>query len=225
MLNVFCVLIFILFVTTGFLYDDCPAPAPCKCTYDAIECGDRNLGGVPAFHTTSLKQLSSWSLNLSGNSIPGLLCNGFFNLQSFSNGQDIYIDLSSNNIRVNSFCIDAFHGIENNVTWLNLDDNELTSIPFAIGQLKHLETLSVLHNPLTTIDESVIISIRRTLSHISIPNMSTWPDAVQYLTKLITLELQGFSRNIPVDAFKGFRSALVELYLHGFNFTTIPSAV
>ena len=137
----------------------------------------------------------------------------------------VTIDLSNDEIRVNSFCINAFHGIENNVTWLNLDDNELTSIPSAIGQLKHLETLNVLHNPLTTIDQSVIISIRRTLSHISIPNMSTWPDAVQYLTKLITLELQGFSRNIPVEAFKGFRSALVELYLHGFNFTTIPSAV
>ena len=55
--------------------------------------------------------------------------------------------------------------------------------------------------------------------------MTTWPDAIQYLTKLQRLDIRGFSYVIPVDAFKLFRTALTEIYLYCFNFTNVPLAV
>ena len=213
---VLCTLTIFLSATSGFLFDDCPAPAPCQCTSFAILCGDRNLSRIPIFHNTSLKMTRDWELHLYGNSISELKCNAFFNLQSFNNGQNIMMMLSRNTIRVDSFSMTAFHGIENNVTMLILEDNELTSIPYAIGQLKNLETLSLLNNPLTTIDQRIVLSIRHSLTDLSIPlkNVSNWPDVIQYLTKLHYFQIKEFSHAIPVDAFKGFRITLKAFKLH-----------
>lgn len=226
MFYVLFALVLLISTATGFLYDDCPAPAPCTCTYNAIKCGHRHLGRVPVFHNTSLTMRRPWNLQLNGNSISLLQDNEFLELKPFSNGQNISIYLGGNSIRVDSFG-DAFNGLENNVTLLNLDDNDLTSLPYAIGHLKHLETLSLLDNPLTTIDLSVLLSIRHTLTDLSIPlqNLAAWPDAIQYLTKLQRLEIKSFSHDIPVEAFKGFRTTLVKLYLEDLNFTVVPSAV
>ena len=109
------------------------------------------------------------------------------------------------------------------MTWLFLDNNDFISIPSAIGKLKHLETLSLLDNS----HQQVLVSIRHTLTQLqlSLQSLATWPDAIQYLTKLQRLAIKSFSHNIPVDAFRAFRTSLIHLDLDDVNFTTVPSAV
>ena len=213
----------------GFLLqDDCPAPAPCTCGYNGIDCSDKGLTSIPVFRNSSDQMtvlVAEWTLNLESNRLSAIPDNSFANLQSFSNGKNITIRLDRNNLEVNSFDVNAFSGIESLVTGLHLYSNKLTSIPLLISTLTNLRYLELQNNPITNFDG--LLSIRNSLIDlgISLKSVTKWPDVLHYLTKLKRLYFAEFSYNFPVDAFRGFRKSLTHLEISEMPFTTIPSNV
>ena len=219
----------ILSVAGFLLEDDCPAPPPCTCTPRSIDCdnGDINLSKVPIFRNSTTKMTAYWYLLLRNNSL-STLPNGIFdNLHSVTSDRGIDVSLQRNNLSVDGIGISAFRGIADSVLSLNLTDNNLTSIPLAIGNLKRLQILYLKDNPIKSIDSRVFRSLRNTLGYleISLPYVTKWPDAMHYLTSLGGLEIKSFYHTITDDAFSGFRSSLTDLRFRDVSFTTLPSAV
>ena len=219
----------ILSVAGFLLEDDCPAPPPCTCTPRSIACddGDINLSKVPIFRNSTAKMTAYWYLLLRNNSLSALPNGIFDNLHSVTSDRGIDVSLQRNNLSVDGIGISAFRGIADSVISLNLTDNDLNSIPLAIGSLKRLQILYLKDNPIKSIDSRVFRSLRNTLGYleISLPYVTKWPDAMHYLTSLKGLEVESFYHTITDDAFSGFRSSLTDLKFRDVNFTTLPSAV
>ena len=109
---------------------------------------------------------SSWTLNLGYNSLEEIQNNAFDNLQAFANGNNISLQLNNNELE--SFEDDAFAGIDNLVTIIDVSDNMFTSIPAAVAKLTRLNSLLIRNNPVMKTDPLVFIAIRCTLTHLEI---------------------------------------------------------
>lgn len=78
------------------------------------------------------------------------------------------IILSYNSLR--HIDLNAFHGIENNLEYLDLDHNHFREIPEALGQLKKLKYLYLSFNFLASIQNTSFESLCETLKGLSLSN-------------------------------------------------------
>ena len=207
-------------VTTGFLFDDeCVAPSPCTCKDYSIECN--NIDHVPLF-TKPHQQESNLLINLANNRISTIPANAFSNLSTM-NASIITMFLSYNQItQINP---QAFSGIDHAVDYLRLNDNNLTSLPVALGYLTNLRLLDIRHNPITVLDGSVMSQIGKSLEtfELAVHNITNLSYDMRSFKSLraLTLESVPFSRYNNFVAFSGLESLLSLISTHNLNLTTI----
>ena len=177
----------------------CVVPSPCTCNNNNIQCENKHLSKVPVF-TIHNEQFNSIYVDLSYNQLTIIPAYAFTNLSPL-NATDISIDLSNNYI--SNIEPDAFGGIENDVTSLNLHNNYLTYLPLAFSLLSSLRRLNMLRNPLVNFDTLVST------------NFSTIIDDLK-----ITIEV---SASFPDQL--GVENSLTRLDMSYSSFETVPLAV
>lgn len=166
------------------------------------------------------------TIYLDRNSFFRLLADAFLPLESI-NTTDIRFYLHTDKI----FAIEvgAFSGIGQAVTYLDVHDNQLTSIPASFGELTNLHFLNIKQNPLTTLEAPALPSLSRSLTslYISMDFFTEWPSEFHYFRRLADLQFDGYQLpRLPVDALSGSLKATLEtLHISMSKLDRIPSAV
>jgi Leucine-rich repeat (LRR) protein len=152
--------------------------------------------------------------------------NNAFETLSFVNASDVYLILSHNYI--SSIENGAFDGIENVTTELDLNSNNLMTIPFAISKLVNLKTLKIQKNPLRSLDSSVMAHIGQSLTFFSIDlnRFSKMPRELRYLRVLQSLRLNHIPfSHMDMNAFQGVDHTLKTLYLEYSKLEKMPLSI
>jgi Leucine-rich repeat (LRR) protein len=123
--------------------------------------------------------------------------NAFENLMSL-NAIDIELQLNDN--KIHTVESNAFNGIANATTSLQLQNNNLTTLPVAVRHMFNLKKLDIHDNPLHSLDASVMSNIGRSLTYFSLDlgHFNEWPQELHYLLVLKSLTLN----NIPFFSFR-----------------------
>ena len=221
----FVVCVSLIGMTTAFFFDtNCVASLPCTCSGTVIYCDSKSFSQVPVF-TEHNEESNSLYLYLRYNQLTSIPAYAFQNLSSI-NASSISIYLYSNYI--NNIELHAFSGIENAVTNLDLRYNNLTHLPQALEELSSLITLSLLDNPLVSLDSTIIASIGSTLYALSISagNFSRFPTQLNGLTKLSSLTINNIQFPLlQSTVFHSFEKSLTTLEMSYANFKSIPATV
>ena len=211
--------------TRGFLFDTkCPAPLPCTCRSDVIDCKSKQLSQVPVFSRHN-EQYSPISLYLSNNQLTVIPAYAFTNLSTI-NATVITLYLRHNHI--SNIENHAFSGVENAVKVISLEYNNLTHLPLALTELSSLVYLNLLDNPLFKLDAPILANISRSLNSFSfsVDRFSRFPNELQLLTTLSTLTINGIKfPMVHSTVFHSFENSLTSLEMSHANFESIPAAV
>ena len=178
-----------------------PCPKQCECRVNVIkgkkkkviDCSNRGLVAVPSFK------------GLAGESYDYLLLNKneITNLQSraFRELTVKHVDISGNNIRgVSDNAFKDLSGLQELVA----ENAGLSSVPIALGQLKHLKILRLKDNAINQLNTRVFAPLKN-LHYLDVSNNKldfAYPfTGFQTLKQLKTLKLGGCEiDNMPVDA-------------------------
>ncbi|XP_053391982.1 leucine-rich repeat-containing G-protein coupled receptor 4-like [Mercenaria mercenaria] len=212
------------------LGNSCLAPAPCTCSgsgssYAYISCDRKSLNTIPHFFKAD-KHVSTLYVQLISNHLTTIPNYAFKNLSTV-NATSIRIKLLSNEIST----IDryAFSGIENVTYALDLQNNNLSSIPMAVYNLPALANLYMKGNPLNSLDVFTQSKITNTLKRLNfdLNEFSTWPNELRLLHNLKSLVVSNINfTHLSSEAFQGFEHSLTMLDMqYAANFETIPDAV
>ena len=212
--------------TTGFLFDtNCVVQPPCHCVTSSIFCRNENLQQIPTFSQHS-EYTHLLIVALDYNNLTSIPANAFFNL-SLINTTDIQFSFKHNQIF--QIDIDAFRGIENSVSQLNMNYNRLATLPLALKKLSTLDLLYLENNPLISLDVSVMSSIGKSVTSafsISVDHFPTFPTELSYLHKVSMLAITKIPfTSLDEDVFTGLNESVRELMLFHTNLTNIPSAI
>ena len=142
------------------------------------------------------------------------------------NASYIYIFLANNHIF--NIELHAFSGVENPLTYLHLDNNNLTHLPLALEELSSLNTLYLLGNPLVNLDVTVFANISNKLNafSISVDRFARFPNTLRYVTALSALTVHKVNLpNLHSTVFHSFENTLTYLDMSFANFESIPAAV
>jgi len=214
-----------LSTAAGFLLEGkCLLGPPCECVYNTIACSRRNLTSIPAF-TAAADHYNTIAVTFNFNQLTHVPARSFSSLGT-TGAASIEIKLAWNQIR--DVDQDAFEGIEHAVTYIDLSDNMLTSVPAVLGKLSAIKTLKIEGNPLTSLPATAMMAMGDTLStlNIGLGLFNTWPSQMNLLTMLRSLTVSGLSSNdIPTDAFFNLNTTLQSLTLQGTRLSNIPSAL
>ena len=133
-------------------------------------------------------------------------------------GRVVRLDLSGKSL---SQVVPACIGRLTALRWLNLSDNQLTSVPAEIGQLTSLEELYLDDNKLTSVPAEIgqLTALREL--HLDGNKLTSVPAEIGQLTALTELFLGGNQlTSLPAEI--GQLTALEELNLGGNQLTTVP---
>ena len=213
-------------VTNGFLLTapDCPIRPPCKC-YDRLRdvdviCYSRNITSVHWFNNSTIPRTGckDVSVDFSSNFLSMLPHNAFFNLSIYCNHNitKATILLRDNHLTDSSFENTSFNGIESKIEHIDLSENYITRIPWAMSKLINLIHFAITDNPIHIVDPDVFLGFGHTLDvlSISLPGVQSWPTAFNNLTVLDWLHVDSFKYNVPSYAFIGFEKTLSYLYYY-----------
>ncbi|XP_045161610.2 probable serine/threonine-protein kinase DDB_G0278509 [Mercenaria mercenaria] len=219
-----------------FLVDDhCPAPPPCTCSSIStpqgplfyIHCDYKTLSKMPTFSPLQ-QQYHFYQLRVhfEHNSISYIPEYAFQALTKLSTNH-ILLFLSDN--KISNLNVDAFLGIENTTfVDLELGNNNLTSVPLAVKQIKHIRLLDLTGNPIHSLDSSVLSSIGHSLEvlELDLSLFSEWPRELRLLGKMNYLYLKNTPfTHLNKDAFNGFGQTLVLLEFFGSHLEYFPGAI
>ena len=187
-------------------------------------CDRKQLSQVPVFSRHN-EQNPYLYLYLNNNQLTSIQAYAFQNLSTV-NASNVYVYLSNNHIaNIESH---AFSGIESSVTSLNLENNNLTHLPSALGQLSALTQILLLGNPLSHLDATILanIGIKLTSLTISMGHLSRFPTELNALTKLTSLIIDDIPfQFVHSTVFHGFENSLISLEMSHTDFERIPAAV
>lgn len=173
----------------------------------------------------SLETAFTLSLYLNNNDISTIDAGDFVDLQ-VSNSTSYAVYLSDNDISV--IDEDAFEGIEGGITLLDLDNNNLTTVPNALRKLTSLFELYLRNNPLKSLATSAILPLSRTIASlgISLDLFNEWPKELHYFRVLSKLYIDGFMEpRLPLNALSGIENTLTVLEITRSGLDRIPSAI
>lgn len=142
------------------------------------------------------------------------------------NCRQLYLDMSSNFMR--DIHPDAFRGVEDKITFLQLENNLLTTVPQALTNLTNLILLDIHDNPIAAFDASVLSPLGNHLQmlHAGSSELKEWPQEFSFLESLQSLRLYHMSlQNLSSDAFKGFQDSLKILEINSTQLNGVPTAV
>ena len=217
--------VFFTGTTSRFLFDStCVAPLPCTCFGNFIECDNKHFTKVPVF-TRHHEQYSSIIVDLGYNQLTTIPAFAFKNLSAL-NATDLSIHVDDNHISMIE--TRAFSGVENVVTYLDLENNNLTHLPLALGELSSLQNLYLLGNPLVKLGASVLGNFSSTLNifTLAINRFESFPDEIRFLSALSSLTINSINfTKINSMVFHGFENTLTYLQMSHAKVNCIPAAV
>ena len=120
--------------------------------------------------------------------------------------------------------LDPAIGDLTNLTTLELYNNQLTEIPTAIGQLINLTTLSLSNNQLTALPQEIGKLANLTELYLSNNQLQALPQEIGGLTNLTTLYLDK-NKLTEVPTAIGDLTNLKSLYLFNNQLTALPTAI
>ena len=138
------------------------------------------------------------------------------------------VDLRFFKNRISKIDIDAFAGIEDELTGLELTSNNLSHIPKALANLRALTSLALNYNPLIKLDPIVMSKLGGSLKtfEFSLGKFATFPHELLYLKSLQILKMNSIPFvSIPIDAFRAFKSNLIWLEINFSQLETVPAAI
>lgn len=210
---------------SNFLLDNqCFVTPPCVCEVLAVQCNYRALDRIPDFKVSDY-HYQRLSIYLKGNNISKIENSSFENLDSI-NASALVLDLSQN--RISDIAIGAFAGVEAKVQEIDVENNDLTTIPEAFGKLLLLESLKIRGNPIRTLATPVTFILSRTVSTLalSLNLFQTWPRELHYFRLLSKLSIDGYQLSrLPLNAMEGFETTLTSLDITHSKLDRIPSVV
>ena len=187
-------------------------------------CSDDGLDEVPEFDVTD-QIFDVLFIQLDGNNISKVPKIAFSNLTR-TNCSDIRIDISSNEIT--SIDDTAFENIEEDVTELQLENNNLTSLPSALGNLRMLKSLSIYGNKIKYFDTYTLQKLGPSLVtlRVGVSDGGIWPKGFRYLFELADLTIRDApTTSLPFDAFLGFEAKLNSLQIENTDLLMVPTAL
>ena len=203
---------------------ECIAPPPCTCLKSSVICSNEGLTEIPEFDVTD-QTFDVLYIKLDGNSISYVPDNAFYNLTK-TNCSDIRIDMSDNEIT--NLSDNSFADVENNITELQLQSNNLTALPRVLGSLRSLSSLSIFKNTIRYFDPVILQNLGLSLTNfrVGMAEDGTWPSGFRYLFELTKLTLQDVhSTSLPFDAFLGFEAMLTSLQIEFTSLSMVPTAL
>ena len=210
----------------GFLLDDqCAIQPHCSCNNDSIRCdySFRRLTQVPAFNVRSI-HVKKIEIDLDANELSVIPSHAFSDLSAI-NATKVELRLYDN--RINQIDMDAFSGIEDELTVLILTANNLSHVPKALASLHALTYLDLNRNPLINLDSMVMSKLGGSLSTLefSLGKFDNFPHELQYLKSLQLLTMNDIPfTSLPIDAFRPFESNLTWLEINHSQLETVPAA-
>ena len=165
------------------------------------------------------------TLELDNNQLTTIPAYVFKNLSAV-NPTSIYLYLDNNHI--SNIEMHAFGGVENLITELSMENNNITHLPRALTELSSLHLLDILRNPLVKLDASVLANFGSSLEYLFIPvdRLSTLSNELHFLTVLSQLTMHGISSpKLDSTVFQGFENSLTSLDMSYAYFERIPTAV
>lgn len=215
-----------MFVRT-FCYTEgtCPAPAPCSCVGELINCEARRLRQVP---TLTKVHDNFHTLNLGTNNIDTILSCSFINL----NLTHLFLDY--NNIR--QIENNAFRGLEH-LKVLHLQHNRLLTLPTALKAFSNLEELDISYNLIDgertengkTVDDftqDVAKHLGKSLTSFKFGDplaLMHWPGILHHLQQLENLYVSGcLIHHLPPLPFRAFEHTLKKLWIEKTQLEQLP---
>ena len=216
-------------VNTFLFANQCAAPPPCSCEfpYDistVLNCNNTQLHAVPAFQPISM-QYYEVEISLDYNQLTSLPAFVFRAIAS-ANASSIMIDLKHN--QISQMDIDAFAGIADKVTVLNMQNNRLTHLPNALSKLISLHELYLLKNPLTNLDGVILKTFGQSLTKFSFSaeHFVSFPTELRLLHSPFNLLISGIPfHNIAPDTFLPGMPPLYRLDINHSELDHIPDAL
>ena len=223
------VLVTVISSTTSFLLqNDCPVNGPCTCLPEHVQCQFKQLKSIPAFKNSSAILMHTLFLNFTGNFISAIPANTFSLLKTVSAySKDIQLLLSDNKLTDTAIDEYAFNDIDDMISYLDLRQNNLSSVPKAVSKLQNLKELYLAYNPIRIVDPQIFTLTGQSLQRLSMPLalILSWPEAFHHLSVLEHLTLIDLRFTLPPNAFQGFTTTLKHLILHRAEFPYVPPPV
>ena len=216
-------------VNTFLFANQCAAPPPCSCEflYDlstVLNCNNTQLHAVPAFQPISI-QYYEVEINLDYNQLASIPAFVFRAIASV-NASSITINLKHN--QISQMDIDAFAGIADKVTRLDMQNNRLTHLPNALSKLISLNELYLLKNPLANLDGHILKTFGQSLTKFSFSaeHFVSFPTELRLLHSPFNLLVSGIPfHNIAPDTFLPGMPPLYKLDINHSELDHIPDAV
>ncbi|KAK3586541.1 hypothetical protein CHS0354_022673 [Potamilus streckersoni] len=192
------------------------APSPCVCQGNVIDCSNKGFHTIPSFNDASLR----YNTLLMGENpiMPRRLANNVFN------GLQIN-ELHLNSANLDTIDANAFAGLENILTTLNLRDNHFTVLPQALVSLHKLSYLDVSLNPISNFTDNTMRLIGDSVIGFTFgdSNLTEWPASLKHLQQLQELDVEGGYFNLlPYGIFHGFEITLRKLTMNNVRLFTVP---
>ncbi|KAH3877176.1 hypothetical protein DPMN_001035 [Dreissena polymorpha] len=151
--------------------------------------------------------------------------NAFENIDT-TNATHITLVLSQNGI--SAIDDNAFNGIETEITELDLTNNDLTSLPIALGKLPNLAALWLSKNPLRSLTSQALFRVSLSVRELSLSlnNFSRWPRELHYFRFLHKLFVDGFTESrLPLDALSGLEKTITWFQVSESKLDLIPFVI
>lgn len=197
----------------------CPAPPPCSCSGNRLDCSNSNLTSMPDIQKVNYTWTYGWTVDLSYNRIPSIPAGAFRNIQV--NG----IQIGHNNI--STIDDDAFDGQEGMIGMAFMQFNDMKEIPAVIGRMPNLTMLSIHDNPMMSYNNDILLNLTN-LQFLDMGSreLTVWPSGLKYITSLYSLDIYQLGMDtLPDDAFEGFQDMQFSLWFQGTQFLKIPRAL
>ncbi len=110
-----------------------------------------------------------------------------------------------------------------NLTWLDLSNNQLSTLPDSFSNLSNLTWLDLSNNRLSTLPESITNLFNLTTLDLSNNRLSTLPNSFSNLSKLTWLYLSNNHLSTLPNSFSNL-SKLIRLYLSNNRLSTLPNS-
>ena len=204
------------FLTTPSNSTNCPDA--CNCREISIDCSGKQLLDFPDIRSTGKVFLLFLSRN-NLTTIPN---------QAFANVSTRKLEIYLNTNLLSSIGINAFDGVQNVTSLLDLGGNQLNALPQALAKLTNLKTLYILGNPISVFDANIMHNIGLTLETFGMGSaaLQRWPYEVHLLRKVKEFHISDVPlSDLPYSAFHGMENSLRNLFITGTSLRTVPMAI